>query len=206
MKRIQKYQTNEKPYDGGTLPEIEVNAKLPTIGAYRQYVKSRNPDFQVSDDGQVIPTSGAVWRDFLNPSYTPDNFGIEEYSDYKTNYEAADDGNPNTRYMPTNLQYSSVGIPGLTQLMKIPKLIRMRKRLGLLKKISKTKKAQEALLKETMTFSEHVSKTSKVKDVVSKTNKVKEVVSNTSSKVMDKFNSIPTESKVATGAVSKLSN
>ena len=201
MKRIQKYQTNEKPYDGGTLPEIEVNAKLPTIGAYRQYVKGKNPEFQVTDDGLVIPTSGAIWRDFLNPSYTPDNFGIEEYSDYKTNYEAADDGNPNTRYMPTNLQYSSVGIPGLTQLMKIPKLIRMRKRLGLLKKISKTKKAQEALLKETMTFSEHVSKTSKVKDVVSKTNKVKEVVSKTSSKVMDKFNSIPTSSKIGAGTV-----
>ena len=201
MKRIQKYQTNEKPYDGGTLPEIEVNAKLPTIGAYRQYVKGKNPEFQVTDDGLVIPTSGAIWRDFLNPSYTPDNFGIEEYSDYKTNYEAADDGNPNTRYMPTNLQYSSVGIPGLTQLMKIPKLIRMRKRLGLLKKISKTKKAQEALLKETMTFSEHVSKTSKVKDVVSKTNKVKEVVSKTSSKVLDKFNSIPTSSKIGAGTV-----
>ena len=53
MKRIQKYQTNEKPYDGGTLPEIEVNAKLPTIGAYRQYVKGKNPEFQVTDDGLV---------------------------------------------------------------------------------------------------------------------------------------------------------
>jgi hypothetical protein len=187
MKRIQKYQTNEKPYDGGTLPEIEVNAKLPTIGAYRQYVKSRNPDFQVSDDGQVIPTSGAVWRDFLNPSYTPDNFGIEEYSDYKTNYEAADDGNPNTRYMPTNLQYAGAGFPGISTLMKIPRLIKMRKRLGLLKKIQQNSK-------NSMTFSQHVNSTTKTKDVVKTTSK-------TTSKILDKYNSIPTESKVATGAV-----
>ena len=194
MKRIQKYQTNEKPYDGGTLPEIEVNAKLPTIGAYRQYVKSRNPDFQVSDDGQVIPTSGAIWRDFLNPSYTPDNFGIEEYSDYKTNYEASDDGDPNTRYMPTNLQYAGAGFPGISTLMKIPRLIKMRKRLGLLKKIQQTSKTS-------MTFSDHVNNASKVKDVVSKTSKVKEVVSNTGSKVIDKFNSIPTSSKIGAGTV-----
>jgi len=194
MKKIKYYQTNEKPYDGGTLPEIEVNAKLPTIGAYRQYVKSRNPDFQVSDDGQVIPTSGAVWRDFLNPSYTPDNFGIEEYSDYKTNYEASDDGDPNTRYMPTNLQYAGAGFPGISTLMKIPRLIKMRKRLGLLKKIQQTSKTS-------MTFSDHVNNASKVKDVVSKTSKVKEVVSKTSSKVMDKFNSIPTSSKIGAGTV-----
>ena len=194
MKRIQKYQTNEKPYDGGTLPEIEVNAKLPTIGAYRQYVKSRNPDFQVSDDGQVIPTSGAVWRDFLNPSYTPDNFGIEEYSDYKTNYEAADDGNPNTRYMPTNLQYAGAGFPGINTLMKIPRLIKMRKRLGLLKKIQQNSK-------NSMTFSEHVNSATKVKEAVKTTSKTKEVVSKTGSKILDKFNSIPTESKIATGAV-----
>ena len=194
MKRIQKYQTNEKPYDGGTLPEIEVNAKLPTIGAYRQYVKSRNPEFQVSDDGQVIPTSGAIMRDFLNPSYTPDNFGIEEYSDYKTNYEASDDGDPTTRYMPKNIQYAGAGFPGINTLMKIPRLIKMRKRLGLLKKIQQNSK-------NSMTFSDHVNSATKVKDAVKTTSKTKEVVSKTGSKILDKFNSIPTESKIGAGTV-----
>jgi len=187
MKKIKYYQTNEEVYDGGTLPEIQINSKLPTIGAYRQYVKSRNPEFQVSDDGQVIPTSGAIMRDFLNPSYTPDNFGIEEYSDYKTNYEAADDGNPNTRYMPTNLQYAGAGFPGISTLMKIPRLIKMRKRLGLLKKIQQNSK-------NSMTFSQHVNSATKTKDAVKTTSK-------TTPKILDKLNSIPTEAKVATGAV-----